>query len=128
MRSYRFIAEVTFKEIELMIKSLSKFVASFDYFDKSLTVLSKTSGGESIELFVTVIGSLVGIEIASFSLAFSVSTRFIKKTCQEETQNIKKKHNKIFMLARNKLNSIEIKLSEGLTNDEVCHEDFMEII
>ena len=32
------------------------------------------------------------------------------------------------MLARNKLNSIESKISEALINNEISHEDFMTII
>ena len=32
------------------------------------------------------------------------------------------------MLARSKLNSIESKISEALTNKEISHEDFMTII
>ena len=32
------------------------------------------------------------------------------------------------MLARSKLNSIEIKISEALINNEISHEDFMTII
>ena len=34
----------------------------------------------------------------------------------------------IVMLARCKLNSIEIKISEALINNEISHEDFMTII
>ena len=41
---------------------------------------------------------------------------------------MKKKHNKIVLLARNKLNSIESKISEALINNEVVHEDFMTIL
>ena len=40
----------------------------------------------------------------------------------------KKKHNKIVMLARSKLNSIESKISEALINNEISHEDFRAII
>ena len=43
-------------------------------------------------------------------------------------RNKKKKHNKIVMLARSKLNSIESKISEGLINNEISHEDFITII
>ena len=32
------------------------------------------------------------------------------------------------MLARSKLNSVESKISEALTNNEISHEDFMTII
>ena len=38
-----------------MSKRLSKCIASFNYFDKSLLVLSATSGSISLELFATVI-------------------------------------------------------------------------
>ena len=34
----------------------------------------------------------------------------------------------VAMLARNKLNSIESKISEALINNEISHEDFMVII
>ena len=43
-------------------------------------------------------------------------------------QNKKKKHIKIVMLARSKLNSIESKISEAFINNESRHEDFMIII
>ena len=56
---YYFIAEI--KERELMSKILSKYISSFDYFDKSLTVLLATSGSISIVSFATVIGTPVGI-------------------------------------------------------------------
>ena len=39
-----------------------------------------------------------------------------------------KKHNKIVMLARSKLNSIESKTSEALINNEISHEDLMIIL
>ena len=57
-----------------MSKTLSKYIASFDYFDKSLSVLSITTGSISIASFATVNGAPVGIVRAVFSLAFSFST------------------------------------------------------
>ena len=63
-----FIAEI--KERELMSKRLSKYIASFDYFDKSVIVLSVTTCSISIASFATVIGAPVGMGSASFSLAF----------------------------------------------------------
>ena len=56
---YYFVAEI--KERELMTKRLSKYIASFDYFDKSLIFLSVTTGGIAIASFATVIGAPVGI-------------------------------------------------------------------
>ena len=120
-----FIAEI--KERELMSKRLRKYIASFNYFDKSLTVLSVTSGSISIASFATVIGTPVGIASASLRFAFSLSTGLVKKLLKT-TRNKKKKHNKIVMLARSKLNNIESKISEALMNNQISHEDFMTII
>ena len=43
---YYFVAEI--KETELMSKRLSKYIASFDYFHKSLITLSVTTGSISM--------------------------------------------------------------------------------
>ena len=69
-----FVAEN--KERELISKILSKYIASFDYFDKSLIVLSVTTGSIFIASFATVIRAPVGIESASFSLTFSILQEF----------------------------------------------------
>ena len=82
-----FVAEI--KERELMSKRLSKYIASFDYFDKSLIVLSVTTGSISIASFATVIGAPVGMMSASCNLAFSITTGFAKKF-SKRTRNKKK--------------------------------------
>ena len=46
-------------------KKLSKYVAVFDYIDQALNVLSATSGGVSIILFISIAGAPVGIASAS---------------------------------------------------------------
>ena len=109
-----FIAEI--KERELMSKKRCKYISVFDYFDKSLIVLSVTSGSVSIASFALVIGAPIGITSASLSIAFSLCTGLVKKLLKA-TRNKKKKHNKIVMLARSKLNSIESKISEALINN-----------
>ena len=86
-----FIAEI--RERELMSKNLSKYIASFEYFDKSLIVLSVATGSISIASFATVIGALVGMMSASCSLAFSITTRIVKtflKTTRIRRTNTKK--------------------------------------
>ena len=120
-----FIAEI--KERKLMSKRRSKYIASFDYFDKYLIVLSARSGSIPIASFATVILTPVGIANASLILAFSLSTGLVKKLLKT-TRNKKKKHDKIVMVARTKLNSIESKISEALMNNQISHEDFMTII
>ena len=107
-----------------MSKNLSKYNASFEYFNKSLIVLSVATDSTSISSFATVIGAPVGMMSASFSLAFSITTGFVKKLLKT-TRNKKKKHNKIIMLVRSKLISIESKMYEALINNEISHENFM---
>ena len=110
-----------------MSKNLSKYIASFKYLQKSLIALLVATGSISIASFATAIGAPVGIISASYSLdslAFSTTTGFVKK----KKRNTKKKHNKIIMLARSKLNSIESKISKALMDNEISHEDFETII
>ena len=120
-----FIDEI--KERELMSKRLSKYIASFDYFDKSLIVLSATNGIISIASFATVIGTPVRIASASLSLIVSLSTGLVKKLLKT-TKNKRKKHNKIVMLPRSKSNSIEGKISEAFMNNQISYVYFMTII
>ena len=97
-----FVAEI--KERELMSKQLSKYITCFDYFGKVLMFLSVATASISIASFATVIGTPVGIASASFRLSFSIFTGIVKKLLKT-TRNKQKKHNKIVMLARSKLNS-----------------------
>ena len=57
-----------------MSKNLSKYIASFEYLDKSLIVLSKATGSISIASFAAAIGTPVRIKSASCSLEFSITT------------------------------------------------------
>ena len=106
---------------------MSKYISFFYYFDKSLIVLSVTSGGVSIASFATVIGAPIGITSAILSLVFSLCTGLVKKLLKA-TRNKKKKHNKTVMFARRKLNGIESKISGALVNNQISHEDFIAII
>ena len=44
------------------------------------------------------------------------------------TRKKKKKHDKIFMLANSKLNSIETLISQALIDMNICHEEFVTIL
>ena len=114
-----FVAKI--KKREPMSKRLINYIASFDYFDKSLIFLSVATGSISIASFATVIGAPVGMMSASCSLTFPITTGFVRKLLKT-TRNKKKKHNKIVMLASSKLNSIETKIPESLIDNEISHE------
>ena len=120
-----FLAEI--RERELMSKNLSKYIASLDYFDKSLNFLSILSGSISLGSFATVIGAPAGITGVSCCFKFSIASGFVK-TFLKTMRNKKKKHNQIVMLARSKLNNIESKISKALVDNEIIHEEFETII
>ena len=106
------------RERELISKNISKHIASLDYFDKSSNVLSILSGSIYIASFASVVGVPAGIIGASCTFTFSITSGFVKTI-----RNKKKKHNKIAMLARSKLNSIENKISKALMDNEIINEE-----
>ena len=106
---------------------LNKYVAVFDYIDQTLIVLSSTSGGVSIILFTSSTGAPIGIASASFTLIFSLATGIIKKLLNI-TRKKKKKHDKILMLAKSKLNSIEKLIYQALIDMETSHEEFITVL
>ena len=82
---------------------------------------------ESICSFTSAIGAPVGIASASFTLVFFLKTGIVKKLLST-TRNKKKKHDKIFMLAKSKLSSIETLISQALIDMEISHEEFVIIL
>ena len=77
-------------------------------------------------MFTSVVGAPVGIASASFTLMFSLTTGIVKKLLSI-TRNKKKKHDKILMLAKSKLNSIETLISQVLIDMEITHEEFVAV-
>ena len=108
-------------------KKLSKYVTAFDYIDKILTVLSATISGVYIISFTSVVEAPAGIASASLSLIFSLTTGIIKKFLSI-TRNKNEKQDKILILAKSKLDSIETLVSQALTDMEISHKEFNAII
>ena len=76
---------------------------------------------------MSVVGAPIGIAGASFTLIFFLTTGIVKKLLSIR-RNKKKKHNKILMLAKGKLNSIETLISQALIGMEISHEEFVTIL
>ena len=121
---YYFLAEI--RERELISKNLSKYIASLDYFDKSLNALFILLCSISIASFAIVIGAPAGKLEQVVVLRFPITWRFVNKVLK--TIRNKKRTLKIIMLARSKLNSIESKRSNTLMDIEISREDFETII
>ena len=78
------------QERKTMSKKLSKYIAAFDYIDKTLIALSAIRGVISNISFRSVIGVLAGLASASFTLVFSLTTAIIR-TILKITRKKKKK-------------------------------------
>ena len=103
-------------------RNCSSFLAKL-----ALIVLNATADGVSNILFTSIAGTPVGIASASLTLIFSLTTEIVKKLLNI-TRNKKKKHDKILMLAKSKLNSIETLVSQALIDMEISHEEFITIL
>ena len=90
-------------------------------------ILSAASSGGSIISFTSIIGAPVAIASAILTLIFSLTTRIVKKLLNL-TRNKKKKHDRILMLAKSKLNSIETLTSQALIDLDISHEEFIRIL
>ena len=78
-------------------------------------------------MFTSIVGAPVGIASASFTLIFSLTTGITKKLLNI-TRKKKKKHDKILMLAKSKLNSIETLISQALIHMDINHGEFITIL
>ena len=115
------------KERKGIIKKLNKYLVSFDYLDKIFITLSASFGTLSIASYASVVGIQAGITGASLNLVFTLGTG-ISKSLLNLTKKRKKKHNKIIILAKNKLNTIDTLLSSALNDFKISHEEFSNII
>ena len=115
------------KERKDVIKKLNKYLVSSDYLDKIFITLSASFGTLSIASYVSVVGIPPGITGASLTLVFTIGTGIIKSLLKV-TKKRRKKQNTIIVLAKNKLNTIDILLSSALNDSEISHEEFANII
>ena len=78
-------------------------------------------------MLTSVVGAPVPVASASFTLIFSLTTGIVQKLISI-TRNKKKKHDKILMVAKSKLNSIETLILQALIEMEISHEEFVTIL
>ena len=89
--------------------------------------MSASIGTLSIASYASVLGTPAGIAGFSLTLIFTIGTG-ISKSLLNVTKKRKKKHNKIIVLAKTKLNMIDTLLSSALNDSEISHEEFTNII
>ena len=76
---------------------------------------------------IIIIKLSLGLITSVFSLSFSLSFEIIIKL-QQETKIRKKKHNKLLYSAKNKLDWIEMLISNSISDGIISHDEFLEIL
>ena len=110
-----------------LTNKLSKYLTVFDYSNKISTVFLTVFSGTNIYAHVKKKKKLLGLITSVFSLIFSLSFRIVIKL-QQETKIRKKKHNKLLYLRKNKLDCIEMLISNSIKDGIISHDEYLEIL
>ena len=109
---------------ELMSKKHKKVCTTLNYIEHFLILGSTITGCVSISAFASLVGIPIGIASSTIGLKICVITAGIKKY-KSIIKKKKKKHDKIVLLAKSKLNSIEVLISKALINSVISHDEFV---
>ena len=105
---------------ELMSKTHQKVCTVLNYINHSLVSNSTITGCVSI----TLVGISIGIASSTIGLKICVITAGIKKY-KSIIKKKRRKNNKIVLLAKSKLNSIEVLIFETLTDLNISQDEFL---
>ena len=105
---------------ELMNKNHQKVCTVLNYINHSLVSNSTITGCVSI----TLVGISIGIASSTIGLKICVITAGIKKY-KSMIKKKRRKNNKIVLLAKSKLNSIEVLIFETLTDLNISQDEFL---
>ena len=109
---------------ELISKKHKKVCTTLNYIQHSLILISTITGC----IFISAFASLVGIPIAITNSAVGLTSCVLtaaSKNYKSIIKKKKKKHDKIVLLAKSKLNSMEVLLSKALIDSVISHEEFV---
>ena len=96
---------------ELMSKKHKKVCRVLNYIDRTFIAISAFTGFVSISAFASLVGIPIGFTSTAIGLKICVITAGIKKY-KSKNKKRKKKHDKIVLLAKLELNSIEALISK----------------
>ena len=105
---------------ELLSKKHENVFRVFNYTDQSLIVISTITGCVSISAFASLVGIPIGITSSTIGFKICVITAGIKRY-KSINKKKKKKHDKIILLSKSKLNSLEVLISKALIDSNISH-------
>ena len=109
-----------------MSRKLKKVCTTLNYIEHFLILASGITGCILISDFTSLLGIHVGIKSSAIELKICVIAAGIKKY-KSIIKKKKKKLDKIVLLAKSKLNSIEVSLSQALIDSGISHDESVSI-
>ena len=110
-----------------MTNKLNKYLTVFDILNIILTIFLTVFSSTNIFAHIKNKKKVLGLIISIFSLIFSLSFGIITKL-KQEIKIKKKKHNKLLYLAKNKLDCIEMLISNSIKDGIINHDEILEIL
>ena len=107
-----------------MSKKHKNVCTSLNYIERFFIFASPITGCVSISSFTSLVGVPIEITSSAIELKISAITAGIKKY-KSIIKKTKKKHDKIVLLAKFKLNSIEVLIYKTLIDAAVSHDEFV---
>ena len=105
-----------------MSKKHKNVCTTLNYIEHFLILGSSITGYISISAFVSLGGIPIGITSSAIAItAITVAINQYKSIIKKK----KKKHDKIVLLAKSKLNSTEILIYKGLIDSVISHDEFV---
>ena len=104
-----------------MSKRHAKLCSVLNYIDHSLVATSTITGCVSISAFASLVGIPIRIASSKIGLKICVMTPGIKSIINRK----RKMHDKIELLTKSNLNSMELLMSKAVIDSNISHEKFV---
>ena len=112
---------------QCLTNKLSKYLIILDYINKIFTVFLTLFSGTNIFTHVKTDKKLLRLISSVFSLKGSLFDGVVIKI-KEQTKLRKKKHNKLLYSYKNKLDCVEMLISNSNKDGIIDHNEFLEIL
>ena len=119
-----FLEEI--KQNAFLSKKHKRVCTTVNYIEHFPILASVITGCISAFAFASLIGIPIRITSSALELKIWAITTGIKKY-KSTIKNKKKKHDKIVLLAKSKLNSIEVIISKAVIDSFISHDEFVSI-
>ena len=114
------------KHNDLIREKYKKTCKYLNYVEHLLILFSVVTGWVSISPFASLVCLPVGITSSAVGITICVITAGIK-IYKSIIKKKKKKHDKIVLLGKDKLNTIEVLISKVLFNSYISHDEFVSV-